>query len=86
VKKIFLSLQAGASAKQFNNPSGRWAQWAAVKSELETGNITNATLQLVNVYTNYPTMLARGFVREGFPIWRKVDWQLFNEKTAQANP
>jgi tetratricopeptide (TPR) repeat protein len=77
--------KAMTSAKQFNNSSGRWAQWAAAKAQLETGDITNATIQLANIYTNYPTMIARGFVQEGFPVWRKVDWQLFKGKTVQAN-
>jgi len=24
--------------------------------------------------------------QEGFPMWRKIDWQLFKEKKAPANP
>jgi tetratricopeptide (TPR) repeat protein len=70
-------------AKDFKNSSGRWAQWAAIKAEMETGKITNATLQLVNLYTNYPTMLGRDLIINKFPIWRKTDWQLFNQNVGQ---
>ena len=71
-------------AKEFKDTSGRWVRLASAKAELETGNVTNATLQLANLYTNYPTMLAKRFIQEGFPVWRKVNWELFKQSTGQT--
>jgi tetratricopeptide (TPR) repeat protein len=73
--------KAISSAKDFKNPSERWAQWASAKAELEAGSVSNATLHLANLYTNYPTMLLR--IRQGEHIWRKVDWELFNQNVGQ---
>jgi hypothetical protein len=71
-------------AKEFQNPSGRWAKWALAKAELETGNISNATVHLAAISTNFPTML-NALPKQGYDVWKKVDWQLFNKLTTNTN-
>jgi hypothetical protein len=66
-------------AKEFKNPDARWAKWATAKAELESGIVSNATVQLVFITTNFPTMIA--LPKQGWDMWRKVDWQLFNKLT-----
>jgi hypothetical protein len=71
-------------AKEFKNPSTRWAQWASAKAELEAGNISNATVHLAAISTNFPTMDT--LPKQGYDVWRKVDWQLFNKLTTTTKP
>ncbi|MSU57356.1 MAG: hypothetical protein EXS35_04100 [Pedosphaera sp.] len=71
--------KAMALAKEFQDASTRWAQWAAAKTELEIGDVSNATVRLAFITTNFPTMGNRP--QPGFDIWKKVDWQLFDRLT-----
>jgi hypothetical protein len=71
-------------AKEFKDPSTRWAQWAAAKAELETGNISNATVHLAAISTNFPTM--DDLPKQGYDVWKKINWQLFNKLTTTTKP
>ena len=64
-------------AKSFKNADSRWQKFAAAKAELASGNVSNATSQLVSLLTNYPTMSGT-FLGEGSHLWRNVDWPLFH--------
>jgi hypothetical protein len=50
---------------------------AAVKVELETGNVSNATIRLAEFTRKNPMM--SGFVGEGSYAWRRIDWELFHK-------
>jgi hypothetical protein len=71
-------------AKEFKDPSTRWAQWAVAIAELETGNISNATVHLAAISTNFPTMDA--LPKQGYDVWKKINWQLFNKLTTTTKP
>lgn len=71
-------------AKEFKNPDARWAKLAAVKAELGSGNISNATVQLAFFATNFPTFSM--LPKEGMHAWRKIDWELFNKLTRTEKP
>jgi hypothetical protein len=67
-------------AKGFKSPTGRWAQWAAAKAELETGNVSNATVQFGKLTRDNPTILM--IPQEGNDLFKKIDWKLFREVTS----
>ena len=52
-------------------------QLAAAKNEIEAGSISNGTIRLVTLSTNYAPML--NFPKQGYHAWRKVDWGLFGK-------
>ena len=70
--------KAAVFAKAFNLPTARWAKWAKAKLELETGNVTNATVQFVDLTKENPTMEPY-LPTEGVRFWRKMDWPLFHK-------
>ncbi|PYJ97367.1 MAG: hypothetical protein DME23_15835, partial [Verrucomicrobia bacterium] len=76
--------EAATLAREFKDSASRWSQWATAKSELESGSISNATLRLAGIRTNFPIMSP--FLKEGSPVWRKVDWPLFNKLTVTTKP
>jgi hypothetical protein len=67
-------------AKGFKDPIFRWAKWVTAKAELESGAISNATFIAANLTTNFPSM--RMLPDRGSHIWRKLDWNLFEQLTA----
>jgi hypothetical protein len=71
-------------AKDFKNPSGRWAQWASAKAELESGNISNATVHFYSIMTNFPTM--EQMPSRNFNVYRKIDWVLFDKLKRTKTP
>ena len=71
-------------AKDFKDPSGRWKQWAKAKAELESGNISNATVLSYKLSTNFPTMSQ--LPNPNYDIYRHVDWALFNKLKEARNP
>jgi tetratricopeptide (TPR) repeat protein len=71
--------KAAKLVKEFKGQSTRWSKWAEAKTELETGNVSNATVKMVNLATNYPPTLF--YPMEGSHIWRKADWRMFREMT-----
>lgn len=75
--------RALALAKEFKNPVSRWAQWAAAKAEIESGNISNGTVRFFSIATNFPTM-GGGLPSQTSHIYRNIDWQLFNRLRATA--
>lgn len=68
--------RAAVLAKEFKAPSGRWAQWARAKADLEAGNISNATVSFFHISTNFPTMPTAP--DPNYHTYRHIDWQLFN--------
>lgn len=75
--------RAATLAKEFKDPSARWAQWAAAKAEMEAGNISNATVRCASMATNFPTM---GMPAKGSPVLRRMNWGLFEKLTAIKTP
>jgi hypothetical protein len=71
-------------AKGFKESNARWAKWANALTELQTGSISNATVQFVDLTKNNPTMNA--LPKEGDLFWRKIDWQLFNKLSSTQKP
>lgn len=71
-------------AKEFKNPSAGWAQWAAAKAELEAGNTSNATARFFAITTNFPSL--GQLPVQGFNVYRKIDWPLFNKLKATERP
>jgi hypothetical protein len=74
-------------AKKFNDPAARWAKWTRAITELQTGSVSNATVQFVNLTKDDPTMSV--LLQEGNPrnsFWRKIDWQLFHKLTSTQKP
>lgn len=67
-------------SKGFKEPTGRWTQWANAITELETGNISNATVKFVDLTKKNPTMPI--VLREGTFFWRKLDWPLYHKLAA----
>ena len=76
--------RAHALAKEFKNPASRWAQWAAAKAEIESGNISNGTVRFFSIATNFPTM-GGGLPNQTSHIYRNIDWQLFNRLRATGH-
>ena len=72
--------RAAILAKEFRSPSARWAQWANAKAELETGNVSNATVHFFSLTTNSPSMAA--LPNQGSHVFRNIDWELFNKLKA----
>jgi len=70
------SNRAMTLAKDFKNPSGRCAQWASAKADLEAGNLSNATVRFFSLTTNFPSM--EQLPDQGYHIYRNLDWQLFD--------
>lgn len=69
--------EAVTLAKNFASHSARWAQWATAKAELESGNISNATVLFFSISTNYPSMTE--LPNQSYHIYRHIDWGLFNK-------
>ena len=65
-------------AKGFKSPTARWAQWASSCIELETGSVSNATVQFADFTRKNPTM-GSFFPKEENAYWSKMDWQLFHK-------
>ena len=72
--------KAAELAKHFKDPAGRWKRWANAMTELNTGSVSNATVQFVNLTKNDPSM--KPLPVEGPFGWRKIDWQLFHKLTS----
>ena len=70
---------ANKHLKEFRAPETRWAQWAAMKVELDSSNVSNGTVQLVNLISKFPTIAMQP--NKADDIWRKVDWQLYDRLT-----
>ena len=79
-----LTNRATTLAKEFKNPSARWAQWATAKAELETGNISNATVRFFIITTNFPGM--NYLPHKGSHVFRNVDWRLFDKLSGTSAP
>ena len=62
--------------------AARWAQAATAKAEIQTGNVSNGTVHLVTIATNYPSLL--GSIRY-HDVWRKADWALFEQLRSGTN-
>jgi hypothetical protein len=71
-------------AKGFKNPDARWAKWAAAKAELESGNVSNATVQFAFLAKNIPAMFF--LPKQESQFWRKTDWDLFNKLVKTEKP
>ncbi len=71
-------------AKGFKSPTGRWAQWAAAKAELETGSVSNSTVECARLARENPTMWTTP--KEGVQLWRKMDVRLFRQLISKAKP
>jgi hypothetical protein len=69
--------QALELSKGFKLATGRWAQWSAAKAELETGSVSNATVQFATLAAKNPTMMILPV--EGSAVFRKLDWGLFHQ-------
>src|ERR1039458_563635 len=76
--------KAAELLKGFQSATGRWAQWAAAKVELQTGNVSNATVSFATLTRENPTMLV--LPREGDFLWRKIDWELFRKSMEIKKP
>ena len=76
--------RAAVLAKGFKTPSARWAQWAAAKAELESGNVSNATVHFFNITANFPFM--EGLPVQGNDVFKNIDWELFNKLKATEKP
>jgi len=76
--------RAAMLAKEFKNPSARWAQWAAAKAELEAGNTSNATVRFFAITTNFPSL--GQLPDQRFNVYRNIDWQLFSRLKAAQKP
>lgn len=76
--------KVAALVKGFVLPTGRWAELAAVKVELETGNVSNATVRFVDLARKNPVM--PGVPGESYHVWRKIDWQLFHKLISMEKP
>ena len=76
--------QALELAKGFKNPTGRWAELAGAITELHTGNVSNATVRLVDFTRKNPTM--KLLPKEGLTLWKKIDWQLFHKLAPSEKP
>lgn len=64
-------------SKEFKNPSARWAQWANAKGDLDSGNVSNATVRFYSITTNFPSMPR--LPDRTSHIFRKIDWKLFDQ-------
>lgn len=73
--------RAADCAKEFQLPTGRWAKWAAARVQLETGSVSNATVQFATLAKENPIM--EYLPTEGYPGWSKIDWQLFRKASTQ---
>lgn len=73
--------RAAERAKEFQLPTGRWAKWAAARTQLETGSVSNATIQFATLAKENPVMACLPI--EGQAFWSKVDWQLFRKASMQ---
>jgi hypothetical protein len=76
--------RARTLAKDFKNPSSRWAQWASAKADLEAGNISNATIRFFTITTNFPGMPQQP--NQYYHVYRNIDWQLFNRLKEAKSP
>jgi hypothetical protein len=76
------SNRATTLANGFKYPAARWAQAATAKAEIQTGGVSNGTVHLVTIATNYPSLL--GSVRY-HDVWRKADWGLFEQFKSGTN-
>jgi hypothetical protein len=71
------ALAKGFKLTGFKLPTARWAEMAAVKVKLETGNVSNATVRFADFTRQNPMM--SGLLGEGSHAWRRIDWQLFDK-------
>ncbi len=79
--------QAASLAKEFKNPSAKWAQWAQwanAKSELESGSISNATVRFHGISINFPTL--GQLPNRNCHIDRKIDWKLLDQLNGAKAP
>ena len=78
--------RAIALASSFKGPSGRWPQWVAIKTEIETGYKTTAAVHLAELRTSNCLMFVDSLFGEQCKwgavqqyLWRKLDWEFYHQ-------